>query len=128
MGSIDLILQKDILLILHFAVKMKDDMQSSEDTYLVSGHTQNKISQYLNNKCAMPRASRISLAQHIMHSLKIKGETYKWLDNLTVKQLDNVYVKELIDYIEKNKRLASPRGRTDNMAKQILKVYKEITR
>lgn len=115
-----------ILLILHFAVKMKDSMHSSDETYLVTGLTQNKVSQYFNKKCAMPRTSQIALAQHVMKSMNIHGETYIWLDKLNTASLNNTDVKKLIRYINANGKLASPRGRTDAMARHILRIYKSL--
>ena len=115
-----------LLIILHFAVKQKDDTQSSDDSFLFTGLTQNKISQYLNKKCAMPRASRIALAQHIKKSLGISGHTYKWLDSLDIDVLNNEYVKNLISYIKENKKLKVSRGRTEAMAERLLQVYNEL--
>ena len=115
--------QLNILLILHFAVKMKDNMHASEETYLLTGLTQNKISQYFNDKCSMPRSSRIALAQHVMHSMGAKGSAYIWLDNLSLKSMDNKMTRDLIQHVQKFGRLASPRGRTDAMARHIAKRY-----
>ena len=71
----------------------------------------------------MPRSSRIAIAQHIMRSLKIKGDTYNWLDKMNLSYIDNEYVDALIEQVSTHKRLASPRGRTELMAKKVLDTY-----
>ena len=112
-----------ILLILHFAVKEKDGQHSSDNTYLFTGLTQNKTSQYFTGISAMPRSSRIALSQHIMRSLGVKKQVFKWLDDMDTNYLDNVYVKTLISYIKENGKLSPPRGRTKKMALLILEKY-----
>ncbi len=115
-----------ILLLLHFAVKEKDGTHSSDENYKIMGITQNQISQYFSDKCSMPRSVQIAMAQHIMHSLKIHKKTHIWLDGINKSYLDCEAVENLISYIEVNKKLSPPRGRTKDIAMYILKTYKAI--
>lgn len=116
-----------ILLLLHFAVKQKDKTHSSEQSYIFTGLSQNKISQYIWERCKMPRTSKIAMAQHVMYSLGIKGETSTWLDGLSRKDLNSVYVNLMLDQIKRKGRLASARGRTEGIAQKILKMYSSVT-